>query len=88
MMKTFEQFVNEGYFNHKLIRKVFSDAYDKAVKHFNRLHEKITEDHIHDFINMYMHNYYGVSFPHSKEAYRYIKHLIHQKLLDSKLIKK
>jgi lipoprotein signal peptidase len=86
-MKTYEQFVNEN-FDHKLITDMFSVAYYKAIKHLIRLHEKITEEHIHDFINLYIYHNYGESFPHSKEAIKYIKHLIHRKLLKSKLIKK
>lgn len=85
-MKTYEQFVNEGKgFDHKLIRDMFSIAYDKAIRHFIKLHETITEEHIIEFINLYMNNSYGIHFPHSSVAYKYIKHLVHIKLLKTKL---
>ena len=68
------------------IKYLFSIAYDKAIRHFINLHEKITEEHIHEFINQYMINNYGVDLPHSKEMYDYVKHLLHNKLLNNKKI--
>lgn len=86
-MKTYEQFVNEGigFFDRKLIRDIFSLAYNKAVQHFIDLHEKITEEHLIEYIDMYMNANYGVSFPHTHAAYKYIKHLVHRRLIKQKI---
>ena len=86
-MKTYEQFINEGIniFDRKLIRDVFRLAYRKAIQHCIDLHEKITEEHIIEYIDMYMNANYGVSFPHTNASYKYLKHLVHRKLVKSKI---
>ena len=88
-MKTYEQFANEGagFFDHNLIKDIFSIAYNKAVKHFIDLHEKITEEHIMEYIDMYMNVNYGVHFPHTHASYKYIKHLVHVRLIKNRLVK-
>jgi len=80
MITKFEQY-NEGLnFDHKFVKHVFILAYNKAIKHFTKIHQSITEDHLHEFINQYMINNYGVDLPHSKEMYNYVKHLVHEKI--------
>jgi len=81
-MKTYKKFINEGInSNRKFINDIFSNAYDKAIKKLIKLHETITEEHIIELINLYTNNYYGIQFPVSSTEYKYIKSLVHKKLL-------
>lgn len=87
-MKTFDEFINEKRFitniNSKFLKFAFMVSYRKAIKHFTKLHEKITEDHVLEFINHYMINYYGIDLAHSPDVYRYIKIHIHHKFINKK----
>ncbi len=84
-MKTFDEFVNEKHIvtniNNKFLKFAFMVSYNKAIKHFNKLHEKITEDHVLEFINQYMFNNYGVDMTHTADVYRYIKTHLHNKFV-------
>ena len=84
-MKTYYEFVNEKHFvtniNNKFLKFVFMVSYSKAIKHFTTLHEKITEDHVLEFINQYMLNNYGIDMNHTSDVYRYIKTHLHNKFL-------
>ena len=79
MITKFEKY-NESLLSKELINHLFSVAYNKAIRHFAKIHQNITEDHLHEFVNQYMINNYGVDLPHSKEMYNYVKHLIHEKI--------
>lgn len=80
MITKFNEFENQNEslgIEHKLIKSIFSKAYKVAIEHYKKINDSIKEDHILEFINQYMINEYGVSLNHSKEAYNYIKHLVH-----------
>jgi hypothetical protein len=63
-----------------ILNSLFNTAFNKAIKHFTKLHEKITEEHVFEFINHLMINNYGLDITHSKETYKHFKYLIHKKL--------
>jgi hypothetical protein len=81
-IKTYEKLTSE----HKLLKGLFLVAYEKAMKHFNKISKKtyISEDHVLHFINHYMLNNYGIDIPHSKEMYNYIKVQLHKKFVSQK----
>lgn len=72
---------NEGIVNNfRFIINLFPSLFNKAIKNMTNLHESITEEHILDFIVHYVLNNYNVDISHSKDMYKYVKLLIHNKI--------
>lgn len=86
MITNFEEYsINEFYrFYKKIPNYIINIAFNKAVKHFNDIHEKITEEHVIEFVIHFINHNYGVDISHIKEPYKYIKTYIHSKFLNLK----
>ena len=63
-------------FDWNIIKKSFR----KALKHIEKTHKTITEDHVIEFIIHFIFNNYGIDLTHLKPIYKHIKTYVHHKL--------
>jgi hypothetical protein len=71
----YNDFINENFLNATYL----DVAFDEAKRHFKKIHEKITEDHVIDFMVHYIFNFYGIDLSHTKDTYKLIKQYVHHK---------
>lgn len=86
MITKFELY-NEGTnIKFKLISSLFPIIYRKAINNIINLHQKVTEEHILEFINHYLFNNYGIDLTYYGDVYKYVKYLIHKNFIKKKKI--
>jgi hypothetical protein len=75
MIINFETY-NEGSSFDTIVWK----AFQKATKHFKELHEKVTEEHVVEFIVHFVLNNYGIDLSDTKHVYKHLKNYVHHKI--------
>ena len=76
MITNFEDFLNESAM---IDVSILKKAFKKSITHIVKAHEKLTEDHVLEFIVQFVFNNYGVDLAETKNMYKYVKAFVHHK---------